>query len=62
MSVVRTVMCSDAIHKERRLQQHTSAQLHAGETVTLQKLVWIDWRDDRQAVLDEWGERVASPA
>ncbi len=41
--------------KERRLQQHTSAQLHAGETVTLQKLVWIDWRDDRQAVLDEWG-------
>ncbi len=30
--------------KERRLQQHTSAQLHAGETVTLQKLVWIDWR------------------
>ena len=28
--------------KERRLQQHTSAQLHAGETVTLQKLVWID--------------------
>lgn len=22
--------------KERRLQQHTSAQLHAGETVTLQ--------------------------
>ncbi|MCW7224701.1 hypothetical protein OHD50_03215 [Escherichia coli] len=41
--------------KERRLQQHTSAQLHAGEKVTLQKLVWIDWRDDRQAVLDEWG-------
>ena len=41
--------------KERRLLQHTSAQLHAGETVTLQKLVWIDWRDDRQAVLDEWG-------
>lgn len=41
--------------KERRLQQHTSAQLHAGETVTLQKLVWLDWRDDRQAVLDEWG-------
>ncbi|XPE49973.1 hypothetical protein ACNKHL_07900 [Shigella flexneri] len=30
--------------KERRLQQHTSAQLHAGETVTLQKLVRIDWR------------------
>lgn len=23
--------------------------------MTLQKLVWIDWRDDRQAVLDEWG-------
>lgn len=41
--------------KERRLLQHTSAQLHAGETVTLQKLVWIDWRDDRQAALDEWG-------
>lgn len=40
--------------KERRLQQHTSAR-YAGETVTLQKLVWIDWRDDRQAVLDEWG-------
>lgn len=45
--------------KERRLQQHTSAQLHAGETVTLQKLVWIDWRDDRQAVLDEWGSGAA---
>ncbi|EHQ9030326.1 glycoside hydrolase family 65 protein [Escherichia coli] len=45
--------------KERRLQQHTSAQLHAGETVTLQKLVWIDWRDDRQAVLDEWGSIAA---
>ncbi|EFM2179897.1 glycoside hydrolase family 65 protein [Escherichia coli] len=41
--------------KERRLLQHTSAQLHAGETLTLQKLVWIDWRDDRQAALDEWG-------
>ncbi|CTR13151.1 family 65 glycosyl hydrolase [Escherichia coli] len=41
--------------KERRLLQHTSAQLHAGETMTLQKLVWIDWRDDRQAALDEWG-------
>ncbi|BED22595.1 glycosyl hydrolase family 65 [Escherichia coli] len=41
--------------KERRLLQHTSAQLHAGETVTLQKRVWIDWRDDRQAALDEWG-------
>lgn len=41
--------------KERRLLQHTSTQLHAGETVTLQKLVWIDWRDDRQAALDEWG-------
>ena len=25
--------------KERRLLQHTSAQLHAGETMTLQKLV-----------------------
>ncbi len=49
-------MCSTCYTaKERRLQQHTSAQLHAGETVTLQKLVWIDWRDDRQAVLDEWG-------
>ena len=23
--------------------------------MTLQKLVWIDWRDDRQAALDEWG-------
>ncbi len=43
--------------KERRLQQHTSAQLHAGETVTLQKLVWIDWRDDRQAVLDSGAAR-----
>ena len=41
--------------KERRLLQHTCAQLHAGETLTLQKLVWIDWRDDRQAALDEWG-------
>lgn len=41
--------------KERRLLQHTCAQLHAGETLTLQKRVWIDWRDDRQAALDEWG-------
>ncbi|EFL5761133.1 glycosyl hydrolase family 65 protein [Escherichia coli] len=45
--------------KERRLLQHTSAQLHAGETMTLQKLVWIDWRDDRQAALDEWGSIAA---
>lgn len=41
--------------KERRLLQHTSAQLHAGETLTLQKLVWFDWRDDRHVALDEWG-------
>ncbi len=43
--------------KERRLLQHTSAQLRAGETLTLQKRVWIDWRDDRQAALDEWAVR-----
>ncbi|WP_176364679.1 hypothetical protein, partial [Escherichia coli] len=41
--------------KERRLQQQTSAQHHAGETVTLQKLMRIDRRDDRHAVIDEWG-------
>ncbi len=47
--------------KERGLQ-HTSAQLHAGETVTLQKLVWIDWRDDGQLHYRRVGQRVASPA
>lgn len=41
--------------KERRLLQHTSAQLPAGKTLTLQKRVWIDWRDDRHVALDEWG-------
>ena len=30
--------------KERRLLQHTCAQLHAGETLTLQKRVWISKR------------------
>ena len=41
--------------KERRLLQHTSAQLPAGKTLSLQKRVWIDWRDDRHVALDEWG-------
>lgn len=43
--------------KERRLMQHTHAQVNAGERLTLEKLIWLEWTTGRDVSLDTWGQR-----
>lgn len=43
--------------KERRLMQHTHAQVKAGERLTLEKLTWLEWTTGREVSLDTWGQR-----
>ena len=43
--------------KERRLQQHNSVKLKAGESLTLQKIVWIEWCTDNPFRREEWASQ-----
>lgn len=43
--------------KERRLMQHTHAQVKAGERLTLEKLTWVEWTTGRDVSLETWGQQ-----
>lgn len=43
--------------KERRLMQHTSSLMKAGECLTLEKLTWVDWTTECDVSLESWGQK-----
>lgn len=43
--------------KERRLLQHTHAQVKAGEQLTLEKLTWVEWTAERNVSAETWGQQ-----
>ncbi|WP_434659106.1 glycoside hydrolase family 65 protein [Klebsiella sp. MISC125] len=43
--------------KERRLLQHNSAQVNAGQSLTLEKLTWIDWRSEQSLSVESWSRQ-----
>ncbi|EAZ9179619.1 glycoside hydrolase family 65 protein [Salmonella enterica] len=43
--------------KDRRLMQHNSAQIKAGERLVLEKLTWVNWTSERRNSLESWGRQ-----
>lgn len=43
--------------KERRLMQHTSSRVNAGECLTLEKLTWVEWTTERDILQEIWGQQ-----
>ncbi|CBG88451.1 glycoside hydrolase family 65 protein [Citrobacter rodentium] len=43
--------------KERRLMQHSTAQVQQGQRLTLEKLSWIEWTCGRETSLETWARQ-----
>lgn len=43
--------------KDRRLMQHNSVQASAGQRITLEKLVWIEWTSERSTSIENWASQ-----
>ncbi|MGK9173422.1 glycoside hydrolase family 65 protein [Yokenella regensburgei] len=43
--------------KERRLLQHNSVHARAGQRITLQKINWITWTEERLVSVETWGKQ-----
>ncbi|EMU1127358.1 TPA: glycoside hydrolase family 65 protein [Citrobacter koseri] len=43
--------------KDRRLMQHNSLCVKAGQRITLEKLVWIEWTSERNTSPEIWGSQ-----